>query len=119
MSISFAKKEKEGVIVLAVSGRIVFGEEANALRREVKPLFSSSSSAVVLNLQGVEYVDSGGVGALVSLFTTARAMGCEVKFCNPQPKVAHVLTITKLLEILGVYATEELALSNIRRGASA
>lgn len=119
MTIAITKSEKNGVNLVSVSGRIVFGEEANVLRREVRPLLSSSNSAVVVNLQDIDYVDSGGVGALVSLYTTARAIGAEIKFCNAKPKVAHVLTITKLFDILGIYPSEEQALSSIRRNARA
>lgn len=119
MSISISTKDFQGVNVVTVSGRIVFGEEANALRREVKPMVQTPASAVVIDLSDVSYVDSGGIGALVGLYTTARASGGQFKLAGANPKVRHVLEITKLVEILGMFSTADQACATLQRGATA
>ena len=119
MSINISIQESRGVSVVVVSGRIVFGEEANALRREVKPLVQTSGGAVVIDLTDVSYVDSGGIGALVGLYTTARAAGGQLKLAGANPKVLHVLQITKLADILGMFPTAAEAAASLQRSATA
>ena len=119
MNISITVKETQGVMLVSVNGRIVFGEEANELRREVKPLVQTLGTAVVIDLSQVSYVDSGGIGALVGLYTTARAGGGEMKLAGANPKVRHVLEITKLVEVLGMFPTAEQAVTSLRRSATA
>src|ERR1051326_9165588 len=67
----------DGVTVLQCNGRVVFGEESTALRDKVKSLLAEGNKRIVLNLGGVSYIDSGGLGVLVSLFTSAKAAGGE------------------------------------------
>jgi anti-sigma B factor antagonist len=119
MSINISIQESRGVSVVVVSGRIVFGEEANALRREVKPLVQTAGAAVVIDLKDVSYVDSGGIGALVGLYTTARAAGGQLKLAGANPKVLHVLQITKLADILGMFPTSAEATASLQRSATA
>lgn len=93
-----------------LAGRIVFGAECDILRSEVKTVLASNRK-VVLNLQNVDYVDSGGVGTLVGLYTSARAAGGDIKLAAPNPKVHHVLEITKIITVMGTYPTEEKAVA--------
>jgi anti-sigma B factor antagonist len=104
--------------VVSVRGRVVFGEECNLLRDHVKELLPHAS-ALVLNLEGVEYVDSGGVGTLVALFTSARNAGIDFKLACAKPRVEHVLKITKLLPILGLHPDEASAIDACRKHATA
>lgn len=119
MNITISTKESQGVMLVSVNGRIVFGEEANELRREVKPLVQTLGAAVVIDLTQVSYVDSGGIGALVGLYTTARAGGGELKLAGANPKVRHVLEITKLVDVLGMFPTPDQAVSSMVRSATA
>lgn len=119
MSLTLTTRDADGVKVIVASGRIVFGEESNSLRREIKPLVQSPDSAVVVDLTDVAYMDSGGIGALVGLYTTARATGCQFTLAGANSKVMHVLEITKLAGILGMYANAEEAASKLRRRATA
>ena len=68
------RKLDDGIVVVDCAGRIVFGEETSELRDRVKGLLSEGSR-VVLNLGEVSYIDSGGLGTLVALYTTARGSG--------------------------------------------
>ncbi|MEO5937021.1 MAG: STAS domain-containing protein [Terriglobales bacterium] len=119
MPLTLSIKDVQGVSVVTVSGRIVFGEEANILRREVKPLVQAQSPAVVIDLSEVTYVDSGGIGALVGLYTTARASGGQLRLAGANAKVKNVLEITKLTGILGMFASVDHAAAALRRSASA
>lgn len=119
MSLTLSTRDTNGVKVIVASGRIVFGEESNSLRREIKPLVQSPDSAVVIDLTDVAYMDSGGIGALVGLYTTARAAGSQFTLAAANSKVMHVLEITKLTGILGMYPTADEAVSKLRRSATA
>ncbi|HUS18551.1 MAG TPA: STAS domain-containing protein [Terriglobales bacterium] len=119
MSLNLSTQQVHGVTVVKASGRIVFGEEANALRNEIKPFVQAGAANVVIDLTDVVYVDSGGIGALVGLYTTARAGGGDLKLAGANPKVRHVLDITKLSGILGIFATAEEAVAAMRRSATA
>jgi anti-sigma B factor antagonist len=119
MELKVSKRMSGGIPVVDLNGRLVFGDETKALRNFVKEVIESSDGNIVLNLAELSYVDSGGVGTLVGLYTSARAAGGEMKLACPNPRVHHVLEITRLLSILGVHATEENAIADLRKRAGA
>jgi anti-sigma B factor antagonist len=98
----------EGVLIVDCSGRLVFGEESASLRDLVKKLLTESPN-VVMNLHEVNYLDSGGLGTLVSLFTTARNAGGAVKLASLSQRVGDLLQVTKLLTIFEVFDDEQAA----------
>ena len=110
VNLSVTTRELQHATVVDLSGRIVFGDEANLLRDKVKKIIVDQRRPVVLNLRNVSYIDSAGVGTLVGLYTSAHAAGTELRLACPSPKVEHVLKITKLLPILGAYPDETSAL---------
>src|SRR5450756_815054 len=81
MQLRMSTRSMEGVLVVDCSGRVVFGEESAGLRDTVKKLLAQSPK-VVLNLHEVNYIDSGGLGTLVSLYTSARNAGGAVKLAS-------------------------------------
>ena len=99
------RKLNDGITVVDCAGRIVFGEETAELRDRVKALISENSR-VVLNLAEVTYIDSGGLGTLVSLFTSARAAGGDIKLANLTQRVGDLLQITKLLTVFDTFEGE-------------
>jgi len=107
----------EDVLVVDCSGRVVFGEESATLRDTVKKLLAESPK-VVLNLREVNYVDSGGLGTLVSLYTSARNAGGAVKLANLSRRVGDLLQLTKLLTIFEVFDDEEAAARSFKRDAA-
>lgn len=119
MSLTLSTRDSQGVTVITASGRIVFGEESNALRREIKPIVQTPAAAVVIDLSDVAYMDSGGIGALVGLYTTARATGGQFTLAGANSKVMHVLEITKLAGVLGMYGNADEAVAKLRRSATA
>ena len=108
----------DGIVVADCSGRIVFGEETAELRDRIRALISKDSR-IVLNLADVTYIDSGGLGTLVSLFITARNGGGAIKLARLTQRVGDLLQITKLLTVFEVYDSEEEAVQSFRQGAAA
>lgn len=113
-----ARTLDDGVIVVDCIGRIIFGEESSELRERVRGLLSSGSR-IVLNLGEVTYIDSGGLGTLVALYTSARNSGASIKLANLTRRIGDLLQVTKLLTVFEVYDTEEEAVQSLRKGAAA
>jgi anti-sigma B factor antagonist len=104
-------------MVVDCSGRLVFGEESATVRDTVKQLLAQSPK-VVLNLREVNHIDSGGLGTLVSLYTTARNAGGSVKLASLSQRVGDLLQVTKLLTIFEVFDDEEAAARSFKRDAA-
>ena len=101
----------EGVTVLDLSGRITLGEESGKLRSAVQEALSAGSKKILLNLAEVNYIDSAGLGELVSAFTTVKNAGGELKLENLTSKVKDLLVITKLLTVFDVKENEKDAIA--------
>jgi len=108
MQLRMSTRTIQNVLVVDCSGRIVFGEESASLRETVKKLLPLNPK-VVMNLGEVNYIDSGGLGTLVSLYTSARNAGGAVKLAKLSKRVGELLQITKLLTIFEVFDDVEAA----------
>ena len=108
MALKISSRTIEGVKVIDCVGRIVFGDEASQLRETVKRELAENNR-VVLNLGEVSYIDSGGIGTMVSLFTTARNAGGDIKLANLTKRVGDLLQITKLITVFESYDDEHKA----------
>ncbi len=104
------------VMIVDCSGRIVFGEECTLLRDQVKELLNGSRQ-IVVNLSGVAYIDSSGVGTLAGLFASAKAAGTGLKLAGMGGRVKDVLVITKLGSIFETYDTAEDAAASFNTAA--
>src|SRR6202030_4472859 len=93
----------DGVAVVALEGRIVLGEESNALREKVKSLLAAGQKKIVLNMADVTYIDSSGLGTLVALHTSAKAQGASMKISNLGSKFQEILQVTKLVTVFDAY----------------
>jgi anti-sigma B factor antagonist len=100
----------DGVTIVACSGRIVFGEESSGLRESLKKLLTTTKR-IILNLSGVSYIDSGGLGTLVGVYSSARAAGADIKLTGLGPRLRDVLAITKLATVFEVYDTDQQAIA--------
>jgi anti-sigma B factor antagonist len=105
MALKLSSRTIEGVKIIDCAGRIVFGDEASQLRETVKRELADNNR-LVLNLGEVSYIDSGGIGTLVSLFTTARNAGGDIKLVNLTKRVGDLLQITKLITVFESYDDE-------------
>lgn len=118
MQLRINTRIQDGVMILDCIGRIVFGEESAALRESVKSAISGNSK-VVLNLAEVNYIDSGGLGTLVSLYTTARNAGGALKLANLTRRVTDLLQVTKLVSVFEVFPDEQSAIRSFQKEAVA
>jgi anti-sigma B factor antagonist len=116
MQLKLSTRIVDGIAVLDCAGRIVFGDESSLLRDVARKLINENKR-IVLNLSGVNYIDSGGLGTLVSLFTTAQKAGGSIKLANLTERVGDLLQVTKLLTVFEVYDSEEKALDSYRAAA--
>ena len=96
MSANINVRQVEGVTVLEVSGRIVLGEGGIALRDSIQDALKADTKKIVVDLGGVNYMDSCGLGELTNGYTAAKAMGCEVKLASLTRKLDSLMLITKL-----------------------
>jgi anti-sigma B factor antagonist len=101
----------DGIAVIACQGRVLFGEEAAALRQELKRVLSTRRQ-VVLNLSGVSYIDSGGLGTLVGVYSSARSAGADIKLTGIGPRLRDLLQVTKLVTVFETYESEQQAISS-------
>ena len=108
----------DGILIVDCSGRIVLGEESGLMRDTVKQLIQQHKQ-IVLNLAGVNYIDSSGLGTLVSLYTSSKSAGSSIKLANLTQRVGDLLQVTKLLTIFDVYDSEQKALDSFRKEAAA
>jgi anti-sigma B factor antagonist len=116
MELKVATQAKDGILVVDCVGRIVFGEESSLLRDTLKKAISQNNR-IVLNLGEVSYIDSGGLGTLVALRTTAQNAGGTIKLTNLTKRVGDLLQVTKLLTVFDVYNSEAEAIESFRKAA--
>jgi anti-sigma B factor antagonist len=95
-------RQVNGVMIVDLSGRITLGEGSVILRDTVRNLLGKGSKKILLNLGDVSYIDSSGIGELVSAYTTVRNQGGELKLLNLTKKVHDLLQITKLYTVFDV-----------------
>jgi len=108
-----------GVTIADISGRIVLGEESAALRNLVGDLLSKGHKKILLNLGSVTYIDSTGLGSLVSAFTSVRKQGGELKLLNLTNKVEDVMQITKLYTVFDVMDDEAVGIKSFGQSTAA
>ncbi|HZQ70161.1 MAG TPA: STAS domain-containing protein [Terriglobales bacterium] len=118
MQLRISTRTVDGVLIVDCHGRVVFGEESAVLRDTVRKLITENNR-IVLNLGGVNYIDSGGLGTLVSLFTTAHTAGGSIKLANLTQRVGDLLQVTKLVTVFEVYDNEAEAVESFPKGAAA
>ena len=102
------------VCILHCSGRIVFGDEGAALRERGRNILAGTPK-VVVNLKGVDSIDSGGLGILVGLLVSARNRGGELKLVSPNQRIKELLRRTSLDKIFRVYGNDEEAVAAFRK----
>lgn len=100
------------VRILDCSGKITLGEGTMAIRNTVREVLKNGGRKIVLNLSEVNYIDSSGIGELVSTYTTVTNQGGKLKLLNLTKKIQELLQITKLLTVFSVYDNEQKAVSS-------
>ena len=106
MSVKLNTRQIGDVSVVDVAGRITLGEGSSALRDTLREMVSKGQKKVLLNLGEVSYIDSSGIGELVSAFTTVTNGGGQLKLLNLTKRVKDLLQITKLYTVFDVHDSE-------------
>jgi len=96
----------DGVSVLDLTGKIVLGEGDGQIRDRIKDLLADGQRKILLNLGDITYIDSAGLGALISSYTTTKREGGQLRLVNLTKRITDLLSITKLLTIFETYDSE-------------
>ena len=115
MALKMTDREVDGASVVALDGRIVMGAEGSALREKLKNLISEGKKRIVLNMNLIEYIDSSGLGTLVSAHLSAKNHGASIKLSNLGRKFQEVLQLTKLVTVFEVCSTEASAVASFSK----
>ena len=106
MSMKTSTRQVDGITIVDLSGRITLGEGSVILRDSIRNLLTKGDKKILLNLANINYIDSSGIGELVSGFTSVRKQGGELKLLHLTKKVHDLLQITKLYTIFDIHEDE-------------
>jgi anti-sigma B factor antagonist len=112
MSLDIQQREREGIIVLDLNGRLTVGNEVATFRERLQKLIDSRRTNIILNLKEVDYIDSTGLGALVMSYTSLQRAGGKIKLLNLSRRGIELLVMTKLTTIFEVFDDEQNAINS-------
>jgi len=112
VALKISVRDVDGVSTVGLEGRIVLGEESNALREQIKGMLAEGKRKIVLNMAQVTYIDSAGLGTLVASHHSARSQGATLALSNLGKKFQEILQVTKLLTVFEVYDSEAAAINS-------
>ena len=107
MALDIQQREREGIVILKLRGRITMGPEAGALRDKISALNAAGTRNVVLDMPEVDYIDSTGLGALVMSATSLRKNGGNLKLLNLNRRNIELLVMTKLATVFEIFSDEQ------------
>jgi anti-sigma B factor antagonist len=110
--LNITERQAGDITILDMDGKVTIGEGSVALRTTIRRLLGEGKKKILLNLGSVSYVDSSGIGELVSSFTAVNKEGGSLRLLNLTQKIQDLLAITKLLTVFDVYESEAEALSS-------
>ncbi|HMD77922.1 MAG TPA: STAS domain-containing protein [Terracidiphilus sp.] len=111
---TIASRQVGGVAVLDLSGKITLGEGSVQIRDAIRGLIGKGQKSILLNLGNVNYIDSSGLGELVSAYTTAKNQGAALKLLKLTKKVHDLLQLTKLYTVFDIYDDEASAIASFK-----
>ncbi|HUK91114.1 MAG TPA: STAS domain-containing protein [Blastocatellia bacterium] len=112
--LSIKERSAGDITILDLSGKVTIGEGSVELREKVRTLLEEGKKKILLNLGDVAYVDSSGIGELVSSYTTANNQGGQLKLLNLTKKIQDLLMITKLLTVFETFDNEQAAIASFK-----
>jgi len=112
MAFEIHEREREGIAVLDAVGRLIVGPPCGVLRERIQQGFVIGKRNIVLNLRGVDYIDSTGLGTMVMCFTAAQKAGGALKLLNLNRRELELLVLTKLTTIFDIFNDEQDALNS-------
>jgi anti-sigma B factor antagonist len=114
MSMMLKPRRLDDVVIIDVSGRITIGEGTLILRDFIEKMLTEGDRKFLIDLASVDYIDSSGLGELVTSFTTVRKQGGQLKLLNLTRRVHDLLQITKLLTVFDTFEDEAEALKTMK-----
>ena len=115
MSLKIDIRETADAAILDISGQITLGEALGELRDSIREALAGDQKNILLNLAGVSYIDSSGLGQLIGSYATVTGRGGQMKMLNLQKRVNDLMQITKLLTVFEAYTSEEAALRSFKK----
>ncbi len=112
MALTIAEREREGIRILDLRGRLTVGDEVSSLRERIIRNIEQETKQLVLNLGGVEYIDSTGLGSLVICFTRLQKSGGTLKLLNLNRRNIELLVLTKLTTVFEIFDDEQDAVNS-------
>jgi len=112
MAFEIQEREREGIAVFDVSGRLIVGPNVGALREQIERAVAEGKTNVVLNLRGVDYIDSTGLGMLVMVYRIAQNAGGGLKLLNLNRRELELLVLTKLTTVFDIFNDEQDSLNS-------
>jgi anti-sigma B factor antagonist len=112
MSLEIQQRVKEGIVILDISGPLTAGEAASTLRERLRQVMAAGQQNVILNLQGVDYIDSTGLGAMVICFTSLRKAGGKLVLLRLIRRHVELLVLTKLSTVFEIFDDEQDAVNS-------
>lgn len=112
MALEITQREREGVVILDIKGRLKAGDETTRFRDKIEELSQAGTRNLVANLEGVDYIDSTGLGALVMCATSLRKNGGSMKLLNLNRRNIELLVMTKLATVFEIFADEQDAVNS-------
>jgi anti-sigma B factor antagonist len=107
MAFEIQEREREGIAVFDAVGRLIVGPPCGVLRERIQQCIASGRTNIVLNLRGVDYIDSTGLGTMVMCFTAAQKAGGALKLLNLNRRELELLVLTKLTTIFDIFNDEQ------------
>jgi anti-sigma B factor antagonist len=114
MSAKVTIRHVEGVTILDVTGRITLGEGGVTLRDAIQEALKTGAKCLIIDLGGVSYMDSSGLGELTGAYVSAKNKGCELKLLRLTKKIDDLMQITKLATLFAIYSDEKEALASCK-----
>ena len=115
MNMKLTNYEKNGVVIVNVNGRLTLGDGTSSLRSNVRMLIDGGFRQILLNMAGVDYIDSSGLGELVAAYTTIAAAAEEMKLLNLAKRTHDLLKITKLYTVFEIFEDEASAIASFQK----
>jgi anti-sigma B factor antagonist len=111
MSMEIQQREREGITILDLKGRLAVGESCTLLRESVNDQIAQGNKQLILDLQNIDYIDSTGLGSMVICYTTLQKMGGGMKLVNLNRRNLELMLLTKLSTIFEIFAEEQEAVN--------
>ena len=112
MTLEIQQREREGIVILDLNGRLVVGEATSGLREKIRELSEAGRHNIIVNLQEVDYIDSTGLGGLVISYTSLKKAGGALKVTNLSRRNIELLVLTKLSTVFEVFNDEQDAVNS-------